>query len=331
MKIRLLVALDDRDYLEFFSNVLAEKYAEKFELSVCSSQEHFTDILTAHRYDIAMVSPAFAERLGDLKIQSKLTLLLCDGNETGGTSEYHAVKKYQRISAIVSAILEQYAGVADSYEGASKADVVAVWSPIGGVGKTTVALAYAAQRASQGKRVAYLDLEAFSSGSVYFTQAGKSISTIFGRMDNNAPLLLQSIRMEDSGSNILYFCDPENYDDISILTDDDVKTLVDGCITDIDELVIDLSSVCDSRTKKVLELADKVLLVTDNSKIGQIKLEQFYTQNNVFGNNAPKMILVANRGAAADTTRLSASISLPYIQSDDPVVIYKSLSMNFLN
>ena len=124
-------------------------------------------------------------------------------------------------------MLEGFAELSGSGSGfdLEKARITAVWSPAGGVGKTTAALAYCTRKVSEGKQVLYLDLEYFSSVSVYFSGDGKSISTVFDKLANNAQYApLRGIRQQDSGSGIMYFCEPNNYDDINVLTDEDIAS-----------------------------------------------------------------------------------------------------------
>ena len=160
---------------------------------------------------------------------------------------------------------------------------------------------------------------------MYFQEAGKSISAVFEKLDGDVSLLMQGIRQQDSGSGIGYYGRPENYDDIEILTVEDIRLLVEGSAGGADELVVDLSSQCDEKARKVLEMADVVLVVVDASSTAQVKWEQFRTQHNVYHEISGKSRLVANRGGRIQDAR----ISLPYVQSNDPVVVYKTLSAGY--
>lgn len=44
MKIQLLVAIAQQDYLEHLSDVLTQRYGETFEDSVCSTGEHLREL-----------------------------------------------------------------------------------------------------------------------------------------------------------------------------------------------------------------------------------------------------------------------------------------------
>ena len=61
MKIQLLIALCDSDYVEHLSQVLIEKKSDVFEVSVCSSPKRLPELLTGQRFDVALLDDAMAE------------------------------------------------------------------------------------------------------------------------------------------------------------------------------------------------------------------------------------------------------------------------------
>lgn len=331
MKIQLLLAMNDADYMEHLSKVLMEKYVELVEISICSSVERLREASSKRRFDIVLLDVEIAK---DASFQdATLALLLWDGITPLSEQArlLKVVNKYQRVSSIISKMLEYYAEVSSrgSGFGRTRGSITVVWSPTGGCGKTTAALAYAAKNAADGKKTVYLNLENFCSTPIYFPENGKSISTILGRLDSNVELLLQSIRQQDSGSRIYYFCKPENYDDINELTEEDFALLTENCAEGSDEVVVDLSSDWNGKIKKMLELADRILLVMDASNASQPKWEQFKTQNNIYQEICSKSILVMNRAGRMEHTEEMKTVALPCVQSKDPVVVYKTLSVGY--
>ena len=328
MKIKLLIATGDNDYAEFISNILSEKYADTFDTGVCSSGERLRDLLSAGRFDIVVLESSFVNSTNLRSVQ--LPLILADESEFSSPSdgEIKKIRKYQRISSIVGNILENYAEENKGLGtfGANKANVTVVWSPSGGSGKTTVALACAAHRISNGKQAIYLNLESFSSTSVYFQENGKSISKVFEKLDSNVNMLLTAIRQQDSGSGISYFCGPDNYDDINVLSEGDIEILINACTVGTDELIVDLSSQYDNRIRKIFDLADAILLVCDPSSTSKAKLQQFVNQHNIFGQIQSKTILVNNKNAKTTETKIGKTVQLPLVQSTDPISIFKTLS-----
>lgn len=333
MKIQLLIAVSDIDYAEHLSSVLSESYEDVFEVGICSDPTRLEKVSASHRFDAALLDEQMAET--EAADMVRMPIVLCDGSLPVGPRgrELKKIRKYQRISAIVSEVLSSYAEVSDDLNSFNDAPahITVVWSPAGGCGKTTAALAYGAQKVAQGRKTLYLDLEPFSSEEVYFSERGKSISTILDKLEENAEMLLRSIRLEDKGSGIYYFEKPENYDDINVLTASDIERLIMNCAHGVDELVVDLGSVYDGSVRRALEIADEVMLVADASAASRKKLEQFKTQHDLYEQIRSKLTLVANRNAKIDGVDAARMVLLPLVRSDDPVVVYKTLSVGYFS
>jgi len=308
---------------------MSEHHADMIEVSVCNTLESTQEALTRRKYDVALIDSVLFGNVDSSTVRLPV-LLWSEQDDTAVTSpELIRINKYQRISSIAAAVLECYAKVSMNRQGfdSKSANITAVWSPAGGVGKTTVALAYAASKVSEGKDVFYLNLESFSSIPGYFTRSGKSISRIFEMLDSpegDVKMLVQGICCHESGISYLY--SPDNYDDICILTSENIKELITSCASLTDELVIDLSCVCDNRSRQVFEIADKVLIVTVQEAPADVKLAQFISQNNVFESIKEKTTLVANKGAIITSPPVGSVVSLPNIRSSDETQIYKVLS-----
>lgn len=332
MKIQLLVAISDMDYASHFARVLAKAHGDLFEVALCTSVQKLDAMLENHLFDAALFSVDIGEACSLDHIRMPLLL---QGEETLSETvkSIGVVRKYQRISSIVSDILEQYAKIDSGSHGAAagKAQVTVVWSPYGGCGKTTVALAYAACQSVKGAKTTYLDLEPFSSTEIFFSEAGKSISTVFEKMEGNVELLLRSIEKQDTGSGIYYFSRPNNYDDINVLSVEDIALLIQKCAQCTERLIVDTAGSYDEKIRKLMELADEILLVIDDSPIGQEKLQQFRSQSDLFKKVQNKLTLVANRGASIGSFPVRSLVSLPQLTVKDPVSRYKTLSAGYFD
>jgi len=345
MKVKLLVATTDAEYAGLISNNISEHHASVIDISVCSTLECLRDTLKKQKFDVALIDATLAAATEISSIHLPL-LLWSEGEDSTDEvpQELGKVNKYQRISSIVATILERYAPVSarrhDS--GLKNANITAVWSPAGGVGKTTVALAYALSKIStdsmprdsltQNKEVFYLNLENFSSIPGFLNKTGKSISTVFEMLDSpdgNIEILIQGICCRDKG--IMYLNKPDNYDDMNILTGGNVRELVSSCSTLADELVIDLSCACDTRTESVFDAADRIFIITEQSALAGVKLMQFISQNGIFERIKEKIVYIANKGAVAAGLHTDTLVSLPFIKTDDTAVITGMLAESFRN
>jgi len=316
----LLIATVDALYAKLLSDNISEHHADKIAVSVCCSLEGLQETLFQRKLNVALFDAQLIEHI-DTKLID-LPMLLWSETEVFGDlhKEFGIVNKYQRISSIVATVLEQYAKQSkrSCNPSSNRAKITAVWSPAGGVGKTSVALAYALSNAGEDKEVFYLNLEYFTSIPDYFGENGKSISTVFEMLENhegNIKMLIQGLCSKENG--ITYLCSPENFDDMCILSSEEVHELITTCSAISDELVIDLSCICDARTRKVFDLADNVLLVAGQTTTAKIKLTQFLSQSDIFKSIKDKITLVANKGANISNQSIESIISFPYIQSSD--------------
>ncbi|MDR2571956.1 MAG: hypothetical protein LBD23_16890 [Oscillospiraceae bacterium] len=333
MKIKMLIATLDEIYAMLISDNISEYHADIIDVSVCSTLECMQKMLSKRRYDVALMDATLIEA-ADLKA-IQLPILLISNSEPAVdiSSDFWKIHKHQRISSIVANVLERYAKESVCYHNTDSrhTSITAVWSPTGGVGKTTVALAYAASKAAEDKEVFYLNFENFSGMSAYFDDSGKSISAVFEMLDNNSgniKMLIRGICSVENG--ITYLCSPDNYDDICILSPENILDLINSCAGLSDELIIDLSCTCDARTKKVFEIAEKILIVTESSVSADVKLSQFVSQNDVFDSIKEKVTLVANKGAVINNPPIDSVIFLPLVQSENVKDVYRTVSKSII-
>lgn len=328
MKIRLIVATNDEVYAEKFY-IGAMQLREDVEISICTDYHKLSTILDASYCDVCLVESDGVEFVDRDKV--KLTLLLWDERRQQNVflPELKQVNKYQRISSVLSQVIGLYAEVAPGSAMEGKCGrITVVWSPAGGVGKTSVALARAVGTAADGKQARYLDLEYFSASPVLFRDPGNSLSAVFEQMVGNMALRLQGLQNIDRSTGVSYFGQPSNYDDMNALNREETVSLIEAAGEGMDELVIDLPGVCDQKTLAVFEMADQIILVMDASSTAQCKLQQFMTQNSVYRRFANKMLLVANKGAMLSPVPGLAMVRLPYIRSTDPIAVYSKLAAN---
>lgn len=338
MRVSTLIAATDTAYTGHISEYISEYHADTMEISVCNTIEQLRRMLRARRYNVALIDDSLIKE-ADLEMVDLPLLLWTERLNVADDvpSTTRQIRKHRRISKTVADVLEQYATVTNgtNIPGIREGNITAVWSPSGGVGKTTVALAYAASKAKNDKEVFYLSLETFAATSTFFNGQGKSISTVFEMLDGsdgNIKMLIQAVRSCENG--ICYICAPENYDDMCILSPEHVRELVINCAGTTDELIVDLSCVYDARTQLVFELADKILLVTDCTDTAKTKLAQFVSQSDVYEGIKEKCALVANKNtklteADKETIKTEFEIQsvtyLPDIQETNPQYVYKTL------
>ncbi|MNJ51710.1 CobQ/CobB/MinD/ParA nucleotide binding domain protein [compost metagenome] len=161
-----------------------------------------------------------------------------------------------------------------------RAVVIAVYSTVGGCGKTTVALNLVRQLATEGRNIFYLNLETIRSALVDGTENGRQdrkglaelLYDLKAVKDRNESLQLpvSAYAFRDTTLQADTFDLPDNLDEMLEMEGEDTKELIDYIVNSgkYDGVIVDVDSCPNARTNRVLEHADRVVwLVTDNKDV----------------------------------------------------------------
>lgn len=339
MKVRTLIATNDKEYVTRLSDCISDRHSGAVDAYICTDPALLKKALSEKSYDIGLFGHEMLSA-GDIARIPLPMILWTDEHHSNIKTGYVPISKHQRISSLVSDMLQRYAKISKRTHNivSRRTNVTAVWSPAGGVGKTTVALSYANHLASKQKSVFYLNLEPFSSVPAFFGNNEKSISLVFELLDaqeGDVGLFVEGIASCDDG--IKYLAAPENFDDINILTPENLSELVSACSASADELVVDLSSVMDEKTKQIFRESDRIILVVEPSFLSDVKFSQFWSQCDMLDEIKEKIVLLVNKGCVdglpakiADNIKSSHEpIFFPLVEAQSESSIYKILSTSW--
>jgi len=147
--------------------------------------------------------------------------------------------------------------------GTSRAgQVLSVYSPKGGVGCTTIATNLAVALAARGSSVALVDLslEFGDVGSVLDLSSVNSIVELLGHDQLPDDLVNEALVLHSSGVRVLLA--PKDLTVVETIDPEDVVTLVEKLAGRFDYVVCDLWSSLEELSMRVMEAADRVLIVT---------------------------------------------------------------------
>lgn len=296
MNIKIAIIDHDIDYLERLSGVL-QQY-EELSVTVFTRMESFQQAIEFENFQIVVFNPDISAQ--QLIFSSKVMPVCLCTQETTNRELYPsmpAVQKYQRISSIYKEVIKKYAEhVKDSemdYFKAANTKVIAVYSPIGGSGKTTLSLAIAGKLRRTGKRVLFLTMEQCNSSSVCCDIREEGITCLVEavNMNTNFGLTLKGI-IKQNPAGLLYiecFNRLVDYDDVK---GEEVEKIIhkikmcDVC----DYMVIDTGSTLDNLNKAVLRCADRIALIQRSGELADVKLSLFDKQ--IFVNELREKIFV---------------------------------------
>src|SRR3954469_23424310 len=200
------------------------------------------------------------------------------------------------------------AAAARSADGGEPGTVVAVFSPKGGVGRTTVAVNLAIAAGSElGKKVVIMD------GSFQFGDVGvllnlnpksKSIADLIPELEVGSLDSLDTFLVSHT-AGIRVPLAPPSPETAEMITASGVKTVVDRLRADHDLVVVDCTSYFNDTTLAILDSAD-VILTMLSLEITSIKnMRLFLEVAEQLGYEESKVRLVLNRADSALGIRVS--------------------------
>lgn len=301
MVIRIALACKDVNYLERLLSGL-EKYSD-LELTVYSDEESLMQDLYGKRFDVFVFTTDIFIREADYQnVMADLKLLLDDEERPVNAmfSDAKRIRKYQRISYIYKNMLDYYSDVCgrDGASGDSMAQILAFYSPVGGAGKTTLAVVAAEKFAKYGKRTFYISLEDMASEDCYLPQdQKKGLSDLMRYVDTNTNFAMKIESMlKIKCTNFYYvnhFTSPNDIYDMNV---NDMQGLLRAIQKTglFDVIVVDMGTALDKKNLTLFELSDRVVIVERTDEISARKMNCFYQMHHIMNEYRAKMVRIVN-------------------------------------
>jgi cellulose biosynthesis protein BcsQ len=315
--ISLILADKDEFFSERFSRYILE-HNSLFEIMTFTKCEYLKDYLCKSSSDILLIEKSFINDEVRAYFKNVLVIVL-DDKDMDNDGEFCHISKYQKTEDIIKKITFRYAeSIGDKSiisDDTGTAKIVSVYSPIGGSGKTTLALSIATSFAMRGKRVIYFNMEKFNSVATYLnTDNAEGLSDIFLKLKNNGASISFDImkRILTDQSGLQFFSPPESAMEFNEMSNEEINTLIKELanVTDLDLLIIDLPTEFDENVIDVLKLSNNVVFVATGDAIGANKTSAFMKEVNIF----PDLRIVYDKFIPVINKNESAGVS-PDIQA----------------
>lgn len=317
-KINIVIADSDELYLNHLTNYLIE-HINKFDVYSFTSKESFIRYISDPTNKVDII--AFTEELmheAIINAGAPAKILLSDGSYTSLT-EFDHVNKYQKAEKFVNDILLIYAEQTGHVEAVSTGDkdteIIGFFSPVGGAGKTALALGTACALAQTGKRVFYLNAEKINSTADVLNEANSgSLSDLYLSLKTkgaNAGLRIVANKYTDA-NNITYINPAESSLEINELTGDEFIRLIKEfeSLGDFDVVILDFETEFNHEKAKILSAVDKIFMpyTADCSSVAKMKL--FYKELGMYDEYRPlleKIYPVLNKMNAQSNAYLQSA------------------------
>ncbi len=313
--LNLELVLIDKD--ELYLDILSEyimKNTNLFNVVCFTAIKYFKEYMCKKTADIVLLGET-EETIEDMPSE---TLVLDWGKE---------IEKYQRVDDLIEKIMFKYAQKTGDMRGIgigeNNAEMIAVYSPKGGSGKTTLALALAVLAQSKGINTVYFNLEKFSSVPNFFEVfEDKSLSEIFLSLKEKNPKLILNIlknKLVDFNSGITYFSPPETQSEIEELEKEEIRYLFDEMkkIEDFKLIVVDLETNFNNIVVEILNQSDKILIPIFDDELSKLKINQFYNELDICFSERDikeKILTIINKSENFDSLHNSKEIRVPFVK-----------------
>ncbi|HHW30882.1 MAG TPA: AAA family ATPase [Clostridiaceae bacterium] len=272
-RLTLIIVDEEKEYVDALSDFILENFPGKFSIYSFTNKTIFTKYMVEEYspYDILLINPSlYDESLPEGK--QGIVIFLAetigdncrDGNKT-------AIYKYQSGRAIVQEIVRIYSERRNTGKyitgNVKETKVIAVYSPAGGTGKTTLALSIGICCAKKSLRTLYINLEdIYSAGQFFDTYEKPGLSNIiyYSKLMNKDILSkIEEIKCIDPNYSLCYIGPPDSVLDLDELEPEDLqyilKELKQSGIYDL--IIVDMSGGSNKKNFTIFDASDEIIFV----------------------------------------------------------------------
>lgn len=285
MNISIAIADKNEIYLERLVEVLQEY--EDLSISIFTDTEILEKTLQSKKFDVLLFDPDISEKkLSFYNIKMAMCLYSEEAHNTILYVDCEKTIKYQRISKIYKDIIKVFAnkaGYIPDFENSQSAKILAVYSPVGGSGKTTIALALANIISSMGNNVLSLCMEQLDSSSCVniHSEEKEGITVLLESLDESSNFELKLKGITQKGANgISYIEGFERIVDYNSVSKEEIGLVLEKIVRfgNYDVVVVDMESRLDDIGHAIFEMADKIVVVENTGNIADKKMSMFARQ-----------------------------------------------------
>lgn len=301
-KINMVIADSDKHYVESLIRFLSENYSSKIRLNYFTDGIYLYDYLEngGQKADILLVGSSLLNPSHDLP-NAGLVAVLSSGSVETDDTDYAIVNKYQTGDKLLNAVFNLYAErfpneIHVTY-GDKQTKAIAVFSPVGGVGKSTIAVALAAALAGKGKKVFYLNLENIQSTPAFFECINQQTFTdiLYFLKDKHKALGLkiEGVKQVDAATGVHYFNPPESIWDIEEVKPEEFRHLLNQIrdTNKYDVVIVDMSSQLNCSSISIMDTCNEIIVVMNPGFASRIKIEALIKELKIVENRAQVNIL----------------------------------------
>ncbi len=320
-KPRIIIADTDITYIIPLQFKFVEEFFEKVDIEIITDKNYYDQLFsTPQKADVLVVSEEFY----DVSLQRhniSHIFLMTEQYEDDQTGDLNVnrIFKYTSIKEILNEITGKSSAVlSDSKIAKDEPQIVLVYSACGGVGKTTVALGMSACLTKSYKRVMYINASRLQSFQRFLNnQSAITAADVYAKLANPSDNVYNEIK-HVIRQELFYYLPPFKAALMSLgLRYSVYERIALGAKKsgNYDYIIIDADPSFDEDEAKLMDIADKVVIVTRQNDASVYATNVLVS--NINGAATDKYLYVCNNfDKDRDNALISPNMSLRFSVSD---------------
>ena len=313
---RIVIADPDEKYIRSYEEELLKKYASKAVIQIITTSEYKENYFRLNRdIDLLIIDQAF---YGDflqeqnvahtIVLQSEVTTDIEETENQKVLMKYLPTEKlFEEIEAMLGAgTIEKDVRLSSAGIKEKKTFITAVYSSIGGCGKSLVAMALGKKLKKIGETALVIGCDDMQSFDIYVESRQNADEALAGMIKSNDENLYWNVLKNISNEQVpclLPFGKPLSALGIGAKELTDLITLI-AEKQDFDYIILDLGSDMGEVNRAMTKMADLCILITEPNLCSARKLEKLAMNQDLVPVNAT--ITIANQ-MHSDGLRLNSS------------------------
>ena len=320
-RAKIIIAEEDINYVVAFQAKFVDYFYDKVNLEIITDKDYYDMFFsTPQKVDVLIVS----EDLYDSSLQRQNIehlFVLAESNE--GIEESNSfitrIYKYSSVKEILGTIVGDCTDVFQFESGVGdNAQIILVTSASGGSGKTTVSMGLAGSLAEKNK-VLYINTDKLHTFQYLLYNKDAILSNeIYSKLMNDNSnaynIVKNTIRNE-----VFHYLPPFKASLLSLGIKSDIfEKIVQAskASKEYDYIIVDTDNVFDEMKAKLIDIADKVMIVTNQTKVSVNATNEFVKNINDF--NLEKYKFVCNDYEVdRENDKLKSKVKQKYIVDEN--------------
>lgn len=281
----VVIADYDTGYTGALSKYLSSWEENDFNVISFTKEQLLCEYLNAEKADILLISPMLmTEKLNLSNVQ--MTIINTPDRIPETLLEFPSINKYQPGDVIARELIRIFSKHSNDEiiikNNTAESIITGVYSPIGGIGKTTISVGLAKQYALNGAKILFISLEELASyTSLLDCSSSNNFSDLLyytKQKNKNLLLKIEGLKNADSHSGLHYFSPPSCYKDLQEVATNEWIELIDYIKNNsaYERIIIDFDSTFSEKNIRLLQICNEVILPVNVDSMCLSKINQMY-------------------------------------------------------